>query len=70
MPVDVLLDRGPAQEQPLGRSPGRVADHARAAADDDDRRAAGALEVDQPEDRDEVPDVERRARSGRSRCSP
>ena len=49
--------------------PGRVADHPRPAADQRDRPAAVALELEQPEDRDEVADVERRPRTGRSRCS-
>ena len=39
------------------------------AADDRDRPAAEALQAEQPEDRDEVADVERRRRTGRTRCS-
>ena len=41
------------------RSARRVADHARAAADERDRPAAEALELEQPEDRHEMADVER-----------
>ena len=50
------------EQVPLGRTARRVADHARPAADDRDRPAAEALEAEQPEDRHEVADVERRAR--------
>ena len=55
---DHLLAR---QQVALGGSTRRVADHARAAADDDDRTAPMTLDVHQPEHRDEVPDVERGA---------
>jgi len=39
--------------------PGRVADHGRAAPDDDHGHTAGELQLDQSEDRYQVPDVER-----------
>ena len=47
------------EQVPLGRPPGRIADHPRPAADERDRAAAEALQPEQPEDRDEVADVER-----------
>ncbi len=40
--------------------PGWIADHPGPAADDDDRAAAVALDVHEPEHRDEMPGVERR----------
>ena len=67
---DVVLDRRDVEQVPLRRPARRVPDHPRPAADERDRPAAVTLEPDQPEDRDEVPDVERFARSGRSRCTP
>ncbi len=48
------------QQVALGRGARRVADHPRAAADERHRPAAVALEMEQPEDRHEVADVERR----------
>ena len=49
------------QQVPLRARARRVADHARAAADERHRDAAGALQVGQQEDLDEVAHVERRA---------
>ena len=48
------------EQVPFGALAGRVADHARAAADERDRDAARALQVGQQEDLDEVAHVERR----------
>ena len=59
---DVRLERLPVEQVPLGRRPRRVADHPGPAADERDRPAAVALEVEQPEDRHEVADVERGSR--------
>ena len=67
---DVALERLAVEQVALGRPPGRVADHARAAADERDRPTAMTLEAEQPEDRHQVPDVERRGPTDRSRCRP
>ncbi len=48
------------EQVPLGRLPGRVADHPGPAAHDHDRAPAVALDVDETEDRHEMADVERR----------
>ena len=55
----VRLERVAVEQVAFRRPAGRVADHPGPAADDRDRAAAEALESEQPEDRDEVPDVER-----------
>ena len=57
---DVRRERLAVEQVPLGRRARRVADHPGPAADERDRPAAVALELEQPEDRDEVADVERR----------
>ena len=54
------VERLGVEQVPLGRAARRVADHPGPAADHRDRPAAEALEAEQPEDRDEVADVERR----------
>ena len=59
---DVRLERLAIEQVPLRRPTRRVADHPRPAADHGDRPAAEPLQPEQPEDRDEVADVERRAR--------
>ena len=59
---DVRLERLAVEQVPLRRPPRRVADHPRPAADERDRAAAVALELEQAEDRHEVADVERRRR--------
>ena len=65
LPPDRLDVREPAvsrsRRHALRRSTGRVADHAGAAAEQRDRQAAVPLELEQPEDRHEVADVERRS---------
>ena len=66
---DVGFERGDVEQVALGGTARRVADHARPATDDRERPAAEALQAEQPEDRHEVADVERRARRDRSRCS-
>ena len=60
-PGEVRLERRPVEEVPLRRRAGRVADHPRSAAHEDDRAAAPPLEMDERRDRHEVSDVERRA---------
>src|SRR5207247_4822623 len=57
---DVGLERLAIQESTFRGRPGRVTDHPGPAADDGDRSAAMALEVDEAEDRDEVADVQPR----------
>ncbi len=57
----VCRQRLAVQEVPLGGGPRRVADHPRPAADQRDRPPAVALKLEQPEDRHEVADVERRS---------
>ena len=57
----VAGQRVAVEEVPLRRAARRVADHARATTDQRHRTTAVALEVDQPEDRNEAADVERRA---------
>ena len=59
-PRHVRGERLAVQEVPLARPARRVADHPRPAADERDRPAAVALQAQQPEDRDQVADVERR----------
>jgi hypothetical protein len=61
-PADVGLDRLRGVELPLDRLPAGVADHPRAAADHRDRSVAGALQVHEPHDRDQVADVQARRR--------
>ena len=61
MPGDVALERLAVEQVPLRRPARRIADHPGPAADERDRPAAEALEPEQPEDRHEVPDVERGA---------
>ena len=53
-------DLGAIEQVALGRLAGWVADHAGAPTHDHHRTAAVALDVHQPEDRDQVPRVERR----------
>ena len=66
-PLELAADPGhvgreglAVEQVPLRRSPGRVADHPGPATDHRDRPAAEPLEPEQPEDRHEVADVERR----------
>ena len=66
---DVGFERRAVEQVPLRGPARRVADHPGPATDDRDRPAAEALQAEQPEDRHEVADVERRRRTGRSRCS-
>ena len=56
---DVGLERLAIEQVPLGRAPRRVADHPGPAADQRDRPAPEPLQPEQPEDRDQVADVER-----------
>ena len=58
---EVRLERLAVEQVAFGGRPGRVADHARPAADEHDGPAAPLLEVDERRDRHEVADVERRA---------
>jgi hypothetical protein len=57
----VRLDDIEGLQVPLARAAGRVADHPGPATDERDRASAAALEVDQPEDRHEMADVQPRA---------
>ena len=53
------LERLAVEQVPLRRAARRVADHPGPAADERDRAPAEALEAQEPEDRDQVADVER-----------
>ena len=56
--ADIGLEGRRIQQIALQGAPGRVADHARAAAHERDRAPAMALQSKQTEDRDEVPDMQ------------
>jgi hypothetical protein len=55
---DVMFQGRDVEQVPLGRTPGRVADHPRAAPHERNRASPVLLEPEQSEDRDQVPDVQ------------
>jgi hypothetical protein len=57
-PGDVGLQGRLVEQAALGRSSRRIADHAGRAADEGDRSSAVALQLEEPEDRHQVPGVQ------------